>query len=119
MPPLCDWASSPRRGRRSQQRVPGCVELRWLEAAEHSNGITLDHRIWEITEADMRKAEAGYKEARDRLSPEEFLRLLTSGEISVAMFDNSRRYWECISDYIAKARSAGQTEWHSKMRLTR
>lgn len=65
-------------------------------------GMTLDYRIWEITERDRRMAEADYRDTRERMSPAEFDRQVATGQISIASFDNSRKYRECMANYQAK-----------------
>ena len=65
-------------------------------------GMTLDYRIWEITDRDRRMAEADYRDTRERLSPDEFHGQLATGAISIASFDNSKKYRECMANYQAK-----------------
>ncbi|KAF6220856.1 hypothetical protein HO133_002536 [Letharia lupina] len=64
--------------------------------------MTLDYRIWEITDRDRRMAEADYRDTRERLSPDEFHGQLATGAISIASFDNSKKYRECMANYQAK-----------------
>ena len=65
-------------------------------------GMTLDYRIWELTKQDQEDAEAEYKRVRESMSEEEYQTKFTRGEISVAKFDRSKKYRDCIANYIAK-----------------
>lgn len=74
------------------------------------NGMTLDYRIWEVTEMDREQAETEYKAVRDSLPSDEFQRQLASGQISVARFDKSRTYKEAIANYVAKSGKVNREE---------
>ena len=63
-------------------------------------GVTLDRRIWELTEADRAQAEVDYKAARDAMTHEEFTERLAGGDFTVAHFDKSDEYKRCIKIYI-------------------
>ena len=63
-------------------------------------GVTLDRRIWELTQADRMQAEVDYKAARDAMTHEEFTTRLTGGDFTVAHFDKSDEYRRCIKNYI-------------------
>ena len=78
--------------------------LNW-DSMKRSNvpvGMTLDYRIWEISATDLQDAEIDYQKARSEMSEEEFGKKLSSDEISVALFDKSHKYRECIANYVAK-----------------
>ena len=65
-------------------------------------GMTLDYRIWELTEADQVEAARQYEEARTNLGSEEFERRLAAGTISLRMFDRSAAYRALVARYIQK-----------------
>ena len=61
--------------------------------------MTLDYAIWEIIEADGKKAEEGYREALKNTPPEERDRRPVEDEdFNIAAFDDSRRYEECMAN---------------------
>ena len=73
-----------------------------IKRSNVANGMTLDYRIWELTEEVSMEAEARYREILDRLSSEEFYKYIENGEISVAKFDKSAKYKERIANYVSK-----------------
>ena len=83
------------------------------DAIKRSNvaaGMTLDYRIWETTQDDMRQAEVDYQEAAHGMTEEEWRIRFQSGEISVRNFDKSRIYKESIRNYIDKAGKVTEAE---------
>lgn len=78
-------------------------------------GMTLDYRIWELTEEDKKNAEAEYNRVRRTMSEEEYHAKLASGEFSVDKFDKSKKYRDCISNYIAKD---GDVKFKERVALT-
>ena len=78
------------------------------------NGMTLDYRIYRLADADRLDAEAKFNAAKDSLPIDEFNRQCASGEISVAMFDESAKYKACIADYIIKD---GSINWAERTAL--
>ena len=65
-------------------------------------GMTLDYRMFEIREEDKQQAILDYEEAKSQLTPEEYTRRVANGEMTIAMFDKSRKYEDCIRNYRAK-----------------
>ncbi len=66
------------------------------------NGMTLDFRMWEITDEDQKKAEVEDQDTVKSLTTEQATAQVASGALSVAKFDKSRKYRECINNYISK-----------------
>lgn len=58
--------------------------------------------MWEVTDEDQKKAEVEYQDAVKSLTNEQATAQVASGELSVAKFDKSRKYRECINNYISK-----------------
>ena len=81
-----------------------------MKRANVAVGMTLDYRIWEITREDRQKAEADYKEARAKLSSEEFQKLRDSGKFSVDDYDLSTKYRSCIANYVCKSGKVTKAE---------
>ena len=73
-------------------------------------GMTLDYRIWEMSEVDNLDAEAEYKLARAKMTTEAFDKQFASGEISVAKFNKSQKYKDCIANYISKGGKVTKAE---------
>ena len=67
-----------------------------------ANGMTLEYRIWDLSEEDRKQAEADYAAARDAMDFREYERQLASGNFNVRMFDKSFKYRYCLSNYVAK-----------------
>lgn len=73
-----------------------------LKRSNVATAMTLDYRIWEITEADRRQAEKDYADAQKKMSPDEFARKHSNGEISLNHFDKSARYRACMNDFVQR-----------------
>ena len=65
-------------------------------------GMTLDYRIWELTEADRAEAVLKYDEARAAMGPEAFAVEFGAGRTSLDHYDQSAPYRACVANYIAK-----------------
>lgn len=50
-----------------------------LKRSNVATAMTLDYRIWRITEADRRQAEIDYEATQKSLSPDEFSRMYNNG----------------------------------------
>ncbi len=81
-----------------------------LKQSNVPNGMTLDYRIWEITRADLDEAEAAEEAHRKSLTPAEYNRQLGNGQISVAMYDKSLKYKQCVANYVSKNGKISQAE---------
>ena len=85
-----------------------------------ATGMTLDYRIWELTEADKAEAEVRYAAARAAMGEEEFTRQHAASLIYLEMFDRSAKYRECVANYIlTTACSRGRSDWLFRMQATR
>ena len=73
-----------------------------LKRSNVATAMTLDYRIWQITEADRRQAEKDYEAAKNDMAPEEFSRMFNNGQISLNHFDKSARYRDCMQEFIRR-----------------
>lgn len=71
-----------------------------LRKSDVDVGMTLDHRIWDMTRADREAATADYAKARQMIGEVEFSRQIAAEEISEQMFDKSATYRKCVANYI-------------------
>lgn len=73
-----------------------------LKRSNVATAMTLDYRIWRITEVDRMQAEIDYEAAQESMSPDEFPNMYNNGQISLSHFDKSAHYRARMKEFIQR-----------------
>ena len=73
-------------------------------------GMTLNYRIWEITQAGKTEAEVRYQAARKAMGEKEYAGRFAAGELSVGEYEKSAHYRAIVMNYIKYQGKLNKTE---------